>query len=310
MKTLALITDATSITIDYDMPLLLNACKTANFSPTVCHWENPNIDWASYDVILLRSPWNCVEKLPQFLAWCEYVDKISILLNPLSVAKWALDKHYLADLAAYGIPVVPSTFVDSNTNPILALRELLITYPQTKEIVVKPTIGSYSRGVKRFNKSQESEIAEHITKLMGQGCEVILQPYFESIDRDGETNLVYFDGIYSHAIRKSALLMPDGTVNAPTLDFRKACTATEDEREVAALALSAAASHLNLKHPLLYGRVDLILDNAGRPMVLELDICEPSLNFPFSEGSAERFVQSLSKRLHAISSKEISNEIN
>ena len=299
MKTLALITDESSLPIDYDMPLLLDACKAVDLTATVCNWEDTTIDWSIYDAIVFRSPWNCIENLPKFLDWCERVDSVSTLLNPLPVAKWALDKHYLADLAVYGVPVVPSTFVDSDSTPVLALREFFITYAQTQEIVVKPTIGSYSRGVKRFTRSQETEAAEHITKLLRHGNKVILQPYFESIDHDGETNLIYFDGIYSHAIRKSALLMSDGTVNVPTLDFRKACTADENECRVAAAALVAAASHLRLEHALLYGRVDLIRDHEGNPMVLELDICEPSLNFPFSEGSALRFVQSLSKRLQS-----------
>jgi O-ureido-D-serine cyclo-ligase len=297
MNTLALVTDTVSLPIDYDMPLLLDACRANGFATEVCAWEDPAIDWSHYNAVLLRSPWNCVEQLPEFLAWCEHVAAVTQLFNPLPVARWALDKHYLADLSAQGVPVVPSKFIEPSTPPLLALEQFLTTHSQTKEIVVKPTVGSYSRGVQRYTRLRKAEAAEHIAKLLGQGCHVILQPYLESIDRDGETDLIYFDGIYSHAIRKSALLMPDGTVNVPTLDFRKARVADEDERTVALAALTAAASHLGLEQPLLYGRVDLIRDNDGKPMVLELDICEPSLNLPFSEGSATRLVQALVNRL-------------
>lgn len=297
MKTLALITDAVSLPIDYDMPLLLDACQENGFKADICQWEDSTIDWSQYDAVLLRSPWNCIDRLSDFITCCEQIAAVTHLFNPVSVARWALNKCYLADLATYGIPIVPSTFVAHDTNSFSVIKEFFNAYPDAREIVIKPTVGSYSRGVQRYTRSKEVEAAEHIKKLLGQGCQVILQPYFDSIDHYGETDLIYFDGVYSHAIRKSALLMPDGTVNVPTLDFRKSRVADDDEHAVASAALTAAALHLNIKGPLLYGRVDLIRDNNNQPMVLELDICEPSLNLPFSEDGATRLLQALSKRL-------------
>ncbi|WP_268800499.1 ATP-grasp domain-containing protein [Pseudomonas huanghezhanensis] len=297
MISLALVTDEASLPIDYDMPLLLDACQAIGFRAEVCIWENPDIDWSRFDAVLLRSPWNCIEQLPEFLAWCERVAADTHLFNPVSVARWGLDKLYLADIAARGVPIIPSQFVEPGVDPALALKAFLAAYPETSEIVVKPTVGSYSRGVQRYTRPREAEAAEHIAQLLGKGCHVILQPYIDSIDRDGETDLIYFDNVYSHAIRKSAMLMPDGTVNVPTLEFRKARTADEEERAVALAALNAAASHLGLEKPLLYGRVDLIRDVHGNPMVMEMEICEPSLNLPFGEGSALRFAQALKERL-------------
>lgn len=299
MISLALVTDEASLPIDYDMPLLLDACQASGFIAEVCIWEDPDIDWSRFDAVLLRSPWNCIEQLPEFLKWCERVAVVTHLFNPVSVARWGLDKLYLADIAARGVPIIPSQFVEPGADPALALQAFLSAYPETKEIVVKPTVGSYSRGVQRYTRPREAEAAEHIAKLLNKGCHVILQPYIDSIDRDGETDLIYFDNVYSHAIRKSAMLMPDGTVNVPTLEFRKARTADEEERAVALAALNAAASHLGLEKPLLYGRVDLIRDVNGKPMVMEMEICEPSLNLPFGEGSALRFAQALRERLMA-----------
>jgi O-ureido-D-serine cyclo-ligase len=213
------------------------------------------------------------------------------------VARWATDKHYLADLAAHGVPVVPSRFVEPGTIPLVALQEFLAAFPESEEFVVKPTVGSYSKNIKRYSRAQESEAGEHMARLLRDGRSVILQPYLTSVDRDGETNLIYFDRVYSHAIRKSALLMQDGTVNGPTADFRAARVADEDERSVALAVLDAAAKHLNLERPLLYGRVDLIRDRFDKPQLLELDICEPSLSLPFTEGGAIRFAQALSNLL-------------
>jgi glutathione synthase/RimK-type ligase-like ATP-grasp enzyme len=297
MTTVALVTDTVSLPIDYDMPLLRDACQAFGLDTETCQWEDPDVDWSRFDAALLRSPWNYVDQLDAFLAWCERVDAMTLLLNPLPVARWALNKSYLADLAAHGVPIVPSRFVDPEENPALALREFLGEHRVAREIVIKPTIGAYSRDVRRFLVQAESEAVEHMTRLFAKGCHVIVQPYFDSVDRDGETDLIYFDNEYSHAIRKGAMLEADGTVNVPTLEFRKARVAGEDERSVASAALAASASHLGLDRPLLYGRVDLIRDDDGQPMVLELDICEPSLNLPFGEGSAMRFAEVLTERL-------------
>ncbi|URM90149.1 hypothetical protein LUW75_09290 [Streptomyces sp. MRC013] len=298
MNALALVTDEASLPDDYDMRLLLDACRAVGFAAEVRSWEDPAVDWSDFDAVLLRSPWSYVDKLPDFLEWCERVSAATRLLNPLPVVRWSLDKHYLADLAAYGVPVVPSSFVAPGADPLAALREFLTAHPRTEEVVVKPTVGAYSRDVRRFPRSCESEAVRHMTELTGKGHHAILQPYLTSIDRDGESDLIYFDGSYSHAIRKNALLMSDGTAGAPTFESRRARDADEDERAVASAALGAAASHLGLEQALLYARVDLVRDDDGKPMVLELELCEPSLNLPFTEGGATRFARALAARLN------------
>ncbi|RCV57963.1 ATP-grasp domain-containing protein [Marinitenerispora sediminis] len=297
MGALALVTDADSLPIDYDMPLLLDACRAVGLTAEVCDWDDPSVDWGRFGTVLLRSPWTYVERLPEFLAWGERVAASTQLFNPMPVVRWSLDKLYLADLAAYGVPVVPSRIVGPGTDPLTAVREFRTAHPQAAEIVVKPTVGAYSKDVQRYGRHRDAEAAGHIARLLGRGDRVILQPYLESIDRDGETDMIYFDGVYSHAIRKSALLLPDGTVSAPTQDVRKARDADEGERAVAQAVFDAAASHLGLDRPLLYGRVDLVRADDGTPVVLEMELCEPSLSLPFAEGGALRFARALAGRL-------------
>jgi len=50
---------------------------------------------------------------------------------------------------------------------------------------------------------------------------------------------------------------------------------------------------------ILYGRVDLAHDADGRPMVMELELVEPSLFFARHESSVDRFVAGLLRRLRA-----------
>ncbi|MGS2620136.1 ATP-grasp domain-containing protein [Micromonospora sp. LZ34] len=247
MNNVALVTDEASLPIDYDMALLLDACRAAGLAAEVRDWEDPAADWSAYDAVLLRSPRTYVDRLPAFFAWCERVDAVTELHNPLPVVRWSLNKRYMADLAARGVPVVPSTFVPPDTDPSAAVRQFLAVHPEAEEIVVKPTVGAYSKDVHRFVRSLEADVAAHVARLHSDGFVALLQPYVESVDRDGETDLIYFDGVYSHAIRKSPMLMADGTVNVPTFESRTPREADEDERAVASAALAAAGAHLVLQ---------------------------------------------------------------
>jgi O-ureido-D-serine cyclo-ligase len=49
--------------------------------------------------------------------------------------------------------------------------------------------------------------------------------------------------------------------------------------------------------PLLYARVDLLRGEDGAPVLLELELTEPSLFFPYAQGSVERYVDTLQSML-------------
>ncbi|WP_285500991.1 hypothetical protein [Actinokineospora sp. NBRC 105648] len=293
----ALVTDVASLPIDFDMPLLLEACREAGVRTEVCQWDDPSVEWSGFAAVLLRSPWSYVDRLPEFLSWCDRVAAETRLFNPVSVAHWSLDKTYLADLAARGVAVVPTTFLGPDDDPREVLAQFLAEHPGAGEIVVKPTVGAYSKDVQRFARLSADEAAHYAARLRDKGSGVMLQPYLAAVDRDGETDMIFFDGVYSHAIRKSPLLLPDGTVNVPTQDARSPRAADAAERALGTAALDAVAAHLGLDAPLLYGRVDLVRDDDGAPVVLEVELCEPSLSLPFTDLGATRFAHALARRL-------------
>jgi hypothetical protein len=108
-----------------------------------------------------------------------------------------------------------------------------------------------------------------------------------SVDDYGERSLVWIDGELSHAIRKSPRFTGDAeTVTGPF-------PIAPEEREVALAALAPIADQI------LYGRVDLARDPSGQPMVMELELVEPSLFFAKHPPAADRFVLALLRRLLA-----------
>lgn len=299
MTRIALATAIAAAGLDDDMPALQDACAKAGLHAQVLAWDDPTVSWQRFDAVLLRSTWDYTERLAEFLRWCERVDRVSKLFNPLPVLRWNTDKHYLAELAGSGIPVVPSVFVEPEMEPLPRLQAFLAAYPSAGEFVVKPAVSAGSRDTQRYSRAQEFAAANHVGRLLDAGRSVLLQPYLPSVDSDGETALLYFDGVFSHAIRKGPLLRPDhGATDA--LFAAEAITPRtpgDDEKALAQDVLAAMSDLLDLDAPLPYARIDLIRDTDGAPRLLELELCEPSLFFDHAAGSADVFVQRLAARL-------------
>lgn len=297
MTRIAFVTAIVSAALDEDMPPLLAACARAGLTAEVRAWDDFTVSWARYDAVVVRSPWDYHTRLPEFLRWCERVDRVSTLLNPLPVLRWNTDKHYLADLAAQGVAVVPTRFVEPDAEPLPSLQAFLAEFADADEFVVKPAVSAGSVDTQRYGREQEFAAANHIGRLLDAGRSAMLQPYLDAIDVRGETALLYFDGTFSHAIRKAALLRPNeaGADHTQVPDAIAAREPDADELLLADTVLAAACTRIGGMP--LYARVDLIRDAAGRPCLLELELAEPSLFFDRAPGAADRFVEAVQSRL-------------
>jgi glutathione synthase/RimK-type ligase-like ATP-grasp enzyme len=291
---IALVTAVAAFSLDDDLKPLQQALEKAGVQAPIVAWDDPTVSWSRFDAALLRSPWDYAERLPEFLGWAEKISKQTRLLNPLEVIRRNTDKHYLADLAKLGLSVVPSEFAEPGDSAAGALADFLKKFPDTAEFVVKPAIGAGSRDAQRYGREQAVEAAEHIKRLLDGKRSVLMQPYLTSVDVAGETALMFFEGVFSHAIRKGALLQKDEGPTRALFAPEKITARTPGADE---LALAKAVLAALPGGPLAYARVDLIRAADGSPCLLELELTEPSLFFPFDKGAADRFAESLKKRL-------------
>jgi O-ureido-D-serine cyclo-ligase len=275
--------------LDEDVPPFEAAMQSAGVRLEVVDWDDPTVQWESFDLALLRSTWDYTERLREFLVWVDATARRTTVLNTPAVVRWNTDKHYLRDLAraAVPVPVVPSTFVEPGESAERALDSFLAQH-DCPEFVVKPTVSANSRDTERHARTRVEPAVTQARRLLDAERSVLLQPYLESVDRDGETSLIYFAGKFSHAIRKAPVL-PPGVAGPPTIGliFPERITPRvpgADELLVAERALAA----LPFETP-LYGRIDLIRDASGAPTLLELELTEPSLFLVHAPGAAERF---------------------
>ena len=302
---IALVTAREALPLDEDMPPLTAAMAEGGVTAEVPCWDDPRVDWSGYDAALLRSTWDYVDRIDEFLAWCERCARQTRLLNSPDVVRWNTDKHYLVHLARAGVPVVPTRFVEPGADAEEELAAFLAggsgacTVGGTDafdEFVVKPAIGAGSRDAARYARGEVTAALQHVQRLIGAGRSVMLQPYLARVDAQGETAVLYLGGAFSHAIRKGPLLSRGA-------GLVEGLFAPEDirprEAEPAELAVAAAAyAAIPFEAP-PYARIDLIRDDTGAPVVLELELTEPSLFLAHAPGAAERLTRHLVQRLQA-----------
>ena len=287
----ALATCAAFADLDADDRLLLEPLRALGIEPVPVVWDDQGVDWAAFDAVVIRSTWDYAERRDEFLHWVTRTSEVTRVLNPLQVVTWSSDKHYLNDLSAAGVPVVATQFVEPGDGHW--------NFPTgTAEFVVKPAISAGSRDTMRYSHASHSAANAHVRRLLDTQRSVMIQPYLPSVDTVAETALLFFNGEYSHAIRKGPLLQVDlegdkvaGLFIQEQIDPREP---TPTQLEVARSALAVVPRG---PEPLLYARVDLIDDTHGNPVVLELELIEPSVFLVTDPGAATRFAEAIARSL-------------
>ena len=285
----ALVTTRAARTLDEDLPRLAAALSARNARPLVVDWDDAALDWARFDVAVLRSTWDYSARWPEFLGWLERTATLTRLVNPPEAIRWSLDKHYLAALQRAGVPTAPTVFAepDEDAEQIVAM---FLHRHAAEEFVVKPAIGSGARGAHRFARTAQAALSREVARMLAGGGSVLLQPYLERVDVHGETALIYINGEFSHAIGKGAVLQrghaPMEALFAPEIIHPR--EARPDELALGAQVLSC----LPFAMP-LYARVDLLHDGNAAPCVLEVELAEPSLYLGYSPQAPARLANAL-----------------
>jgi glutathione synthase/RimK-type ligase-like ATP-grasp enzyme len=287
----ALVSAESARHLDEDLPPLVRALAAIGAEPSVEVWDDPAVDWAAFDLVVVRSTWDYVPRRDALLAWSEAVAAVTVLANPPDVLRWSTDKRYLAELSSAGVPCVATAFFEPGDDVEL------YHVGDDDELVVKPAIGAGSVDAERFPPERRAAALDHVSRLLGEGRTAMVQPYLPAVDHDGETALVFFAGELNHAVRKGSILRPDGTVFVEGLYAEEEITLRRPTEAEVALARAALDAVPGCEAgPLLYARVDVVLDGARRPVVLELELAEPSVFLTFAEGSAERFAAAILRR--------------
>ena len=257
-------------------------------------WRSEVADWDEFDAVYIGVPWDYPEDPERFLSVLESIDRSrAILVNDLSLVHWSMPKTYLRDLERRGAAIVPSLWYEDME--IEYLEDAFIAH-ETDRIIVKPVVSTNATDTFLLTREDVRELERNLLTTFSNRPFVV-QPFIDSILREGEYSLFYFNRQFSHAIQKIPA----------SKDFR---VQEEHGVEIAPVAPSAAlletGNHvMSLVHPLpAYARVDLVRGSDDRFLVMELELIEPSMYLRTDADAPRRFAEAFDDYVNKVSAGE------
>ena len=291
---LAIATSAAYPAIHPDDAHLAASLAALDIQLQVCVWNDPGVDWARCDAVLVRTIWDYFEHYDAFLAWLDRLERSNVpVINPVALMRWNSDKRYLLQLESLGVPTIPTRLAARD-----GLHEALAAF-QGRDVVVKPVV---SGGAWRTVRGTVGDPAfDRAVSELPPG-EYLLQPFVQAIVDDGEWSLLFFGGEFSHAIVKRPATgdyrvqeQYGGRTDAVEPDTATLAAARHALATCTALGLGEAS----------YARVDGVVVD-GRFLLMELELIEPSLFLAGRPDAAECCARAVAARLASLRATEAS----
>jgi hypothetical protein len=254
-------------------------------------WDDPVVDWRVFDGVLVRSCWDYHLRPAAFLDWIARLDAAGIpLWNPSDILRWNANKIYLRDLAARGVSIVETRWIDAgSTTPLVDL----LTSARWDRAIVKPAISASAWETWQTTRARAVEDEDRF-RALSSTTQVMIQPFVDAIVDSGEWSIMFFGGVFSHAILK----------RPRSGDYRVQSEfgGSADRLDPGASLIAQARAVLDAcpfdPATLAYARVDgVVVDD--RFVLMELELLEPFLFLAAERGSAERCASAVMERLAA-----------
>ena len=258
--------------LDADSRLLRAPLTAKGLDAQPVVWSDPDVDWAAFDAVVIRSTWDYFVREDEFLAWIDRIEPLVPLVNPAQTLRWNAHKTYLRDLEEQGVPVVPTLYVDEG-------QRLAVPFDRA---VVKPAVSGAAKGLRQAARDDEIEAEQ----------DLLVQPLIDSITTEGELSLLYAGGELSHMVRKVPK-RGDIRVQPEFGSDVRAEPPTDEHIEAAENVLKSVADDL------AYARVDLVRGDDGTLRLIELELIEPQLYLAWDDASPHRFASALADAVSA-----------
>lgn len=290
-----MVTDAYPVEdIDHDTPVLVRALRERGVAADPVVWHDRDVDWAGHDLLVLRSPWDYPDRMPELDAWLARVEQEVPVLNAPALVRWNLDKRYLAELAALGVAVVPTTYrtdVEDVRADLAAAGDGLV--------VLKPAVSAGARDTGLFRADDPAAI-ELARRIIADGGVVMVQPEVPELSAGQEKAVYLVDGRLTHAIAKGALLEEGGgLLGGVYQEHPVRVDVSEAELRFAEQTLAAVQEATGCEVP-LYARVDLVDSAAFGLVLLEAELFEPALNLHIATEVTDTVAEAVVRRLGAL----------
>jgi glutathione synthase/RimK-type ligase-like ATP-grasp enzyme len=274
-----------NIHLEYN--LLKDALEALGLTVKRTYWNNPEYDWSQTKVAVIRTVWDYFEQFEAFNTWMVKTASVTNLINPLALQQWNSHKFYLNELQEKGIRIVPTEFVAKGTN--VSLQEISVKRGWDKK-VMKPAISAAAFHTYKVPEANSLEMENTFQALL-QEKDMLVQPFIETITDKGEASLMVFNGTYTHAILKKA---KEGDFRVQD-DFGGSVHPYNPSKEEIEFALAANASCAVTP---IYGRVDIVWDAAGNPMLSEMEFLDPEIWIRKAPETAHELAGGIAKMIY------------
>lgn len=202
------------------------------------------------------------------------------MLNPPSVLGWNSDKSYLDRLAAQGVAIPRTLWIDG---PAQGDIDAAFDRLGADEIVVKPRVSGGAWKTLRLRRGEPLAGAPEGPAM--------IQPYLPAIETEGETSLLFFGGELSHVVAKRPI---PGEFRVQ-VQYGGGYTAVA-EPPAGALAL-AERTLAAIDEDLLYARIDMARGPDGGWLLMEAELIEPDFYLATAPEGGRRFAEAVRARL-------------
>lgn len=240
---------------------LAPACRARLIALESVVWDGPGTDWRRYDAVVIGTAWDYWDRPEAFLDALAGIEATGTrLFNPLALVRWNLDKGYLGELAARGAAVIPTLY--AARADMAAIAPAFDVFG-TDVVVVKERVGASAERLALARRGQPLPPAADLPR-----GRCLIQPYLPSVAAWGELSFLFYDRLFSHAVRK---IPAAGDFRVQSVYGGRETNYTPSKEEMAQAAGVIAA----IPGPLLYARVDMARDASGRLAVMEVELIEP-----------------------------------
>lgn len=260
----------------------------------VVSWDDESIDWQQFDAVLLRTTWDYHKHLGKFLRWAACTQTKTVLLNDFQWIEWNAQKLYLKDLERQGCRIAPTIWIPKYSD-IDNLHIHLGEKSEDSRWFLKPTVGACASHTLRFSKRELKRAHSFLDAHLNNHA-FMLQPYLDSVETEGEVSLLYVDNILTHAVRKVPV-KGDYRVQDDFGADDMLIEAPPSLIQAGTSILAACQRVVPQGAPLLYARLDFLLNAKGEWLLNEAELIEPSMFFRHCQDAAMRLADGLMQRL-------------
>ena len=286
MKRLAFITYLGEPQLTDDDRLAMIPLEKLGYTVTPLIWDFSS-SLEDFDAIIFRSCWDYHFKHRDFLDWLKKLRELNIpVLNPIDICIWNLNKSYLLDLERKGVLIPKTKIIKNGQAAFVDFGEF------DTQVVIKPAISLNGLDTHLIPLSDKDRIVATIHAL-SEDRDVLIQQYLPEIKSDGEISLIFFNGSFSHAIKK----VPAINEFRIHQEYGGTRCRINPERE---LILQAEKIVHKVGCNLLSCRVDVVLRD-NKAYLIELEIIDPMLFLGFADEAPHKFACAIheSLRIHA-----------